>query len=378
MTTRSGVQNTILYDPAKIHERYGLRPDADDRLQGAQGRPDGQHPGRPGVGEKTAAKLIREFGSLEGGVRRGSTRSSRTSCATSSWSTATPCSSASDLSTIVRDLPVELDLDAARLGDYDRETVIRLFREYEFRIAHRAPAGDDRRVGRGDGRGAARASPPTDPCRRPESPAAARPSGWGTARPTRPAGRGRRAPAVTRLRLRGALDGHGGSRRRGDRSRRRPGTRAAGEPIGPPERPADARWQRRSPTIALIEVGRGDRIAALRPGWRPSRRWASRLVLDDPRPRRGDPLALAVAGVDGRAMAVEGPSDAAALGALLDDVGTPLVGHEVKQLLVAAARRRRRMRDRCPSRSTRRSPRTSSTPRCAARPSPTSSPSGST
>ena len=38
-----------------------------------------------------------------------------------------------ELMRIVRDLPVELDLEAARLGDYDRETVVRLFREYEFR-----------------------------------------------------------------------------------------------------------------------------------------------------------------------------------------------------------------------------------------------------
>src|SRR4029078_12399899 len=38
-----------------------------------------------------------------------------------------------DLSTIVRDLPIEIDLEAARLGDYDRDTVLRLFREYEFR-----------------------------------------------------------------------------------------------------------------------------------------------------------------------------------------------------------------------------------------------------
>ena len=38
-----------------------------------------------------------------------------------------------ELSRIVRDLPVTLDLEAARLGDYDRETVVRLFREYEFR-----------------------------------------------------------------------------------------------------------------------------------------------------------------------------------------------------------------------------------------------------
>src|SRR5204862_6450123 len=38
-----------------------------------------------------------------------------------------------ELSRIVRDLPISIDLEAARLGDYDRDTVVRLFREYEFR-----------------------------------------------------------------------------------------------------------------------------------------------------------------------------------------------------------------------------------------------------
>ena len=46
MTTRSGVENTILYDLARIDERFDLRARPDDRLQGAQGRPDRQHPGR--------------------------------------------------------------------------------------------------------------------------------------------------------------------------------------------------------------------------------------------------------------------------------------------------------------------------------------------
>ena len=48
MTTRSGVENTVMYDVAKIDERFGLRPGPDGRLQGAEGRPDRQHPGRPG------------------------------------------------------------------------------------------------------------------------------------------------------------------------------------------------------------------------------------------------------------------------------------------------------------------------------------------
>jgi len=38
-----------------------------------------------------------------------------------------------ELSRIVRNLPITLDLEAARLSDYDRVEVVRLFREFEFR-----------------------------------------------------------------------------------------------------------------------------------------------------------------------------------------------------------------------------------------------------
>jgi DNA polymerase-1 len=59
------------------------------------------------------------------------------------------------------------------------------------------------------------------------------------------------------------------------------------------------------------------------------------LLLDDPRPRRGTPLALAVAGPDGRVVAVDGADDAVALRHLLERLAVPLVGHEVKPVLVA-------------------------------------------
>ncbi|HEY0443351.1 MAG TPA: DNA polymerase I, partial [Candidatus Limnocylindrales bacterium] len=59
------------------------------------------------------------------------------------------------------------------------------------------------------------------------------------------------------------------------------------------------------------------------------------LLLDDPRPRRGIPLALAVAGDDGRVVAVEGSEASDALRELIERLAVPLVGHEVKPLLVA-------------------------------------------
>ncbi|MBA2380646.1 MAG: DNA polymerase I, partial [Chloroflexi bacterium] len=58
-------------------------------------------------------------------------------------------------------------------------------------------------------------------------------------------------------------------------------------------------------------------------------------VADDPRPRRGTPLALAIAGTDGRVVAAEGAEASDALRHLVEAAGVPLVGHEIKPLLVA-------------------------------------------
>src|SRR5512141_1134358 len=65
MTTRSGVENTVMYDVAKIEERFGLRPDQMIDYKALKGDPTDNIPGVPGVGEKTAAKLIREYGDLD-------------------------------------------------------------------------------------------------------------------------------------------------------------------------------------------------------------------------------------------------------------------------------------------------------------------------
>ena len=66
MTTRSGVQNTIIYDPARIEERYGLEPSQMIDFKALKGDSTDNIPGVPGVGEKTAAKLIQTYGNLEG------------------------------------------------------------------------------------------------------------------------------------------------------------------------------------------------------------------------------------------------------------------------------------------------------------------------
>ncbi len=92
MTTRSGVENTILYDPARIRERFELVPGQMIDYKALKGDPTDNIPGVPGVGEKTAAKLHPRVRDARRAVRSASTRSSPTSSARSSSSTASRCS----------------------------------------------------------------------------------------------------------------------------------------------------------------------------------------------------------------------------------------------------------------------------------------------
>ncbi|MDI3328574.1 MAG: DNA polymerase I [Alicyclobacillaceae bacterium] len=64
--TRKGITETDRYDPEAVRARFGLEPAQIVDLKGLMGDSSDNIPGVPGVGEKTAAKLLQEHGSLEG------------------------------------------------------------------------------------------------------------------------------------------------------------------------------------------------------------------------------------------------------------------------------------------------------------------------
>ena len=326
MTTRSGVENTILYDPAKIADRFDLVAGQMIDYKALKGDPTDNIPGVPGVGEKTAAKLIREFGTLEAlyeridEVKPDKLRDKLVEHREQVFL-------GKDLTTIVRDLPVEFDLEAARLGDYDRETVIRLFREYEFRtLIERLPAMTGETAGDAAEMLRSVATDGSVPAARVAG--SARPSGWGPGRPARPASDAgglqlsldfdavaRPAPVAA------AEDGVASA-----------DARPPAADVEPGDLPTSLAAAIADPS--RIEVHAGTGVAALEPWVAAQSAVGIGLLLDDPRPRRGAPIAFAIAGSDGRTVAVEGPDDATALRRILERLGTPVVGHEIKPLLV--------------------------------------------
>ncbi len=307
MTTRSGVENTVMYDVARIDERFGLRPDQMIDYKALKGDPTDNIPGVPGVGEKTAAKLIREFDDLDTLFVR--------------LDDVTPeklrdklrdhhdqILMGRELSTIVRDLPVEIDLEAARLGDYDRDTVVRLFREYEFRtLIERLPP----MAGESAEERTERLKSVAESGYVPAARVAGRPEGWG---PGRASGR----PTTTELQLRLDFDAVTPPSDGATPS-------APGEPFEPmDDLPAAL-------AAAIVDPGRIEivdeaGVAGLEPWLTVQPAIGVALVADDPRPRRGTPLALAVVGTDGRAVAADGAAAADALRHLLERLRIPLVG----------------------------------------------------
>ncbi|MGI5878076.1 MAG: DNA polymerase I [Christensenellales bacterium] len=64
--TRKGISQTQEYDEALLMDEYGLRPDQIPDLKGLMGDSSDNLPGIPGIGEKTALKLLHAYGSVEG------------------------------------------------------------------------------------------------------------------------------------------------------------------------------------------------------------------------------------------------------------------------------------------------------------------------
>jgi DNA polymerase-1 len=65
LVPKRGISDLLRYDEAAVFERYGLKPSQLADYRGLKGDPSDNLSGVPGIGEKTAAKLIAQYGTLE-------------------------------------------------------------------------------------------------------------------------------------------------------------------------------------------------------------------------------------------------------------------------------------------------------------------------
>ncbi len=142
LVPRRGITDTFLYGPDQVRQRYGFEPPQLIDFKALRGDTSDNIPGVPGVGDKTAAKLVQDFGTIEALLERVD-ELPEGRLKTSLKANAEQVRLGKRMVTIVRDVPMELDLEKARWTRYDYEKVRLVFDRMEFRqLLSRFPPPD--------------------------------------------------------------------------------------------------------------------------------------------------------------------------------------------------------------------------------------------
>ncbi|RJS59974.1 DNA polymerase I [Bacillus sp. PK3_68] len=129
--TRKGITDIEEYTPAHVEEKYGLTPEQIIDMKGLMGDSSDNIPGVPGVGEKTAIKLLKQFGSVENllasidevsGKKLQEKLREHENLALMS----------KELATILREVPINFSIGNLEYHEADNEKVYELFKELEF------------------------------------------------------------------------------------------------------------------------------------------------------------------------------------------------------------------------------------------------------
>ncbi|MFD9962794.1 DNA polymerase I [Amycolatopsis sp. NPDC058986] len=129
---KRGVSEMTRFTPDAVEEKYGLTPRQYPDFAALRGDPSDNLPSIPGVGEKTAAKWIRQFGSLGELIDRVDEVKGKVGDALRAHLTAVSLNR--QLTELIRDVELEVGPSGLELRPWDREAVHRIFDELEFRV----------------------------------------------------------------------------------------------------------------------------------------------------------------------------------------------------------------------------------------------------
>ena len=132
--TKRGISDTVRADAPWVEERYGVTPDQYLDYAALRGDSSDNLPGVPGVGEKTAAKLIQGYGDVEGVLAHIDEQTPKLSENLAAHRDQVVLNR--ELMALVRDVPLEdvvEDIDELRRVDWDRERVRTVFDGLAFR-----------------------------------------------------------------------------------------------------------------------------------------------------------------------------------------------------------------------------------------------------
>ena len=130
LITKKGIGEVEEYDYNSVIEKYEMTPTQFIDLKGLMGDKSDNIPGVPGIGEKTGIKLIKEFSSIEGifdniDSIKGSTKKKLEE-------NKELAIMSKKLATIIRDVPIEFNLEELEYGKYNAEDILDVFKYLGF------------------------------------------------------------------------------------------------------------------------------------------------------------------------------------------------------------------------------------------------------
>jgi DNA polymerase-1 len=141
MLTRKGISETETYTVKDVADRYGLTPRQIIDLKGLMGDSSDNIPGIPGVGEKTALKLLAQYPSVEEILEHADEAPGK-KLQEKLREHAESALLSKKLATINREVPIDVNLDDYRFESFDVGKVREIFKALEFKsLLDRLPEG---------------------------------------------------------------------------------------------------------------------------------------------------------------------------------------------------------------------------------------------
>ncbi|KPJ71099.1 hypothetical protein AMJ51_00180 [Microgenomates bacterium DG_75] len=131
---KKGFSEPIMYDQKKVEKEMGITPKQIVDYKALIGDSSDNYPGVPGIGPKTAPKLLNKYKDLDT-IYRNINKIDKTEprVAKKLADGADSAALSRKLAEIVTNVPIKLNLRACRIHDYDQEKAIKLFQELGFK-----------------------------------------------------------------------------------------------------------------------------------------------------------------------------------------------------------------------------------------------------
>lgn len=137
-----------LYGMSEFRERFGFEPKQLIEYKALAGDASDNIPGVPGIGDISATKLVKQFGSIEKLYKPENLKTLPERMQKLLAEGAELAVMSKRLATLELNSPIELDLSLCRVHDFDRQQAVQLFQELEFKsLISRLPGGEHLDVG---------------------------------------------------------------------------------------------------------------------------------------------------------------------------------------------------------------------------------------